>query len=371
MKTPLHPSSRATQQQEKFSRLSSVKRLVATLLFALCSAALYAQEPVRFFQFTDAHLFDDGDKLPREEAFKVAAEDRRSFRWAIGAMNDSGFRADFAVFTGDMGLLNVDFSQSRCAATPVPLSPTGLPPFRLDAAVEEVAELLAPLKVQRIYFVAGNNDVIHERIADSGRFPCFMALLQERMKTKHGPEVYPLLTKNAFVIRGLRFAGMDTVSFKAKENYAAPCAIAPEPVNCPKEQIALIGDLADDSPQPLVIFTHEPDLMDPFRKHAVWEIDETLRKDWEKTACGPKVIGIFAGHFHDEAKTSYAGADSSLAVNPCVAAKTRVAPPLSEKNQVGGAEQARGFLRVTVSPAGIQGVEATWYDTKTVVPQAQ
>ncbi|WP_263411051.1 metallophosphoesterase family protein [Terriglobus tenax] len=348
-----------------------MKRLFSLLLLVFACSTLHTQEPVRFFQFTDAHLFDDGDKMPREEAFKVAADDRRAFRWAIAAMNASDFHPDFAVFTGDLGLQNVDFSQSRCAATPVPLDAEGLPPFRLDNAVEEVADLLAPLKVTRIFFVAGNNDVIHERIADASRFSCFLALLQERMKVKHGAEVYPLLTRNAFVIRGLRFAGMDTVSIKSKDNFASPCGIAPEPINCPHEQISLIGDLADDSPQPLVIFTHAPDLIDPYRKHPVWDIDDALRKDWEQTACGPKVIGIFTGHFHDSALSTYAGVDNALAVNPCVAAKTRVAPPLSGKYQLNTADQARGFLRVTISPAGIQSVDASWYTSQTVVPPAK
>lgn len=347
------------------------RRLFSLLLLAFLCTTLHAQEPVRFFQFTDAHLFDDGYHLSREEAFKIAADDRRAVRWAVGAMNASNFNADFAIFTGDLGLQNVDFSQSRCAATPAPLETSGLPPFRLDAAVEETAELLAPLKVPRIYFIAGNNDVVNERIADGNRFSCFMALLQERMKAKHGPEVYPLQTKNAFVLRGLRFAGMDTVSIKTKDNYAAPCAIDPEPINCPHEQINLIGDLADASAQPLVIFTHEPDLIDPYRKHSVWDIDAALRKEWEETACGAKVIGIFAGHLHDGNKATYAGVDTSLAINPCVAAKTRVAPPLGEKNQWGGSGQARGFLRVQVSPAGIQSVDAAWYDTTTVVPPAK
>lgn len=343
------------------------------IAFLLSPVLALAQEPVSFFQFSDAHLFDDGYHLAREDAFKVAAEDRRSLRWAVAKMNEQQTTSrpvDFAVFTGDLGLQNVDFSQSRCAAIPVPLETTGLPPFRLDAAVEELTMLLQPLKVPRLYFIAGNNDVQNERISDGGRFSCFMALLQERMKKVGGAEVYPLLVKNSFVVRGVRFAGMDTVSIKTRDNFAKPCSIEPEPINCPKSQIDLIGDLADDSPQPIVIFTHVPDLVDPYRKQPAWDIDENLRKEWEETACGAKVLGIFAGHFHDSVRDDYGRLDSALAVNPCVAAKTRVAPPLAEKNQLDSKVLARGFLRVIVSPSGIQDTTVAWFDKDAIVPPA-
>ena len=94
---------------------------------------------ITFVQLTDAHIFDEGWKQSTADALREAADDWTALHWAIQEINglvSSGTQVDFVVYTGDLGLQNVDFPRTRdCRAIPLQLEP-GLPPSTLLSAVK-------------------------------------------------------------------------------------------------------------------------------------------------------------------------------------------------------------------------------------------
>jgi hypothetical protein len=123
----------------------------------------------------------------------------------------------------------------------------------------------------------------------------------------------------------------------------------------------------DEQSQPLLLFTHVPDLIDPYRAKPSWQIDVNARRLWEQDACDPKVLAIFAGHFHSADRSLYATntGTSNLALKKCVADKTWIAPPLAIKVQTKHDIQARGFSIVTImgGPIASVKVQADWYSS--------
>ena len=335
-------------------------------------------QSVRFVQFTDAHIFDDGWKETVAGAMRIAADDREALTWAIAETNhlvSQGQHIDFAVFTGDLGLQNVEILPP-CKAQPVPFEP-GLPPVRFDSAVREAAEELRQLSVKTIYFVPGNNDIVGEQITDLPRYSCFISELQKQLASGPSPTTVAMLElRNTFLLNGVRFTGLDSSTFKNAANYQSACASkspsgtkrlsALMPGSCPQIQLAYLRKFVSPSAtSPLIIFTHVPDVNDPFRRSPTWgDFAPDLRKDWDDEACRPNVIGIFAGHLHDPDRRYYGSPTGAqlLATTACIAAKTWIAPPLAVKNQQDRKPQARGFLVATVSPSlGIHAV-VYWFE---------
>jgi predicted MPP superfamily phosphohydrolase len=333
---------------------------------------------VTFAQLTDAHIFDDGWKQPVPQAMRQAANDRDALIWAIGEINrevNSGKRIDFVVYTGDLGLQNVAFAaDGSCQALPLSIQP-GLPPTTLPAAVEEIAEDLNSLAVRTIYFLPGNNDVENEDVTD-GRFGCFMAQLQDRVRAfSPALTVTELHADRSVLVNGVRIAGLDTASFKKQSNYEAACSpasAANDPTlkeACPQLEIDALKRMIDEDPNsPVLLFTHVPDVMDPYFhsrnpgvRKSTWDIQPQVRAVWEKEACSPSVLAIFAGHFHDSNRAVYGSnvTTQDLAYSECIADKTWIAPPLALKNQENKSTTARGFLLVTVS-AGKIDARAHW-----------
>jgi hypothetical protein len=117
-----------------------------------------------------------------------------------------------------------------------------------------------------------------------------------------------------------------------------------------------------DAGAPTLLFTHVPDLKDPFRQQPAWELDGPVRRAWEGEASKSNVLGIFAGHFHNPSRSLYGSSAGvrGLAVESHVAAKTYVAPPLAVKNQSGTRAPARGFMLVTANHTGISHTEVQW-----------
>jgi len=332
---------------------------------------------VTFAQLTDAHIFDDGKKLATPDALRQADNDRRALDWAIAQINRtaaSGTKIDFVVYTGDFGLENVTFPDGgACRALPVKTA-SGLPSTSLAPAVNEVAAELDRLEVRRVFLVAGNNDIRDEDVTDA-RFDCFVAELQKRVRSFARPlEVDMLRPDRAFEINGVRLAGLNTASFKSQANYAVACGRGDRTLvlACPGPQMESLRETAKGGAKsPLILFTHIPDLIDPYfhknnpgvRKSA-WEIPADARSIWEQEVCGPNVMAVFAGHFHDSNPAVY-GSNSTtadLAYTPCVAGKTWVAPPLALKNQERALAKARGFLLVRVADGKVADVQVKWFD---------
>src|SRR5207245_5226606 len=127
-----------------------------------------ASTPQNYVRATDdAHIFDEGWKQSTAEALQEAADDRTALHWAVQEINhlvSSGTVVDFVVYTGDLGLQNVDFPRdSNCKALPLQLEP-GLPPFTLQSAVKQVTAELEQLLVRRIYLLPGKNDLKGEDV---------------------------------------------------------------------------------------------------------------------------------------------------------------------------------------------------------------
>ncbi len=331
---------------------------------------------ITFAQLSDAHIFDDGWNLPTADALRQAADDRVALRWAIERINHlvaSGVSIDFVVYTGDFGLQNVDFPADGACKPLKPKIEPGLPMVPLRWAVNEVATELDQLVVRKIFVLAGNNDIVDENVLDTRRFDCFLSELQ---MVSHGYslplQISALNADSLVTINGIHLAGLNTASFKKLLNYDQACSNPPAPTDaamlreaCPASQMTLLRQF--NAARPMVLFTHVPDLKDPYRKSELWVIQPKVRQLWEKEICGPSVAAVFAAHFHDADRTIYATTTGTrdLVVSECVAGRTWVTPPLAAKNQVGKIPQARGFLLATVAATGVLQAQPIWYEPPT------
>jgi len=352
-----------------------------TILLFVFVAGLRGAPPakpgsVSFAQLTDPHIFDDGYRQSIPNAMRQAANDREALNWAVDQVNRavaSGAAIDFVVFTGDLGLQNVAMpSGGSCQALPFDPDP-GLPQSTLAGAVQEIADELNQLAVRKVFFVPGNNDIRDENVTDQ-RFECFMAELKSKLSTApQPPEVAALRAGVPIEINGIRIAGLNTASFKNQANYAKACAASTPALDlaCPKPQMDALARIADGT-MPVLLFTHVPDLIDPYRRKPSWDIPSDARSAWEREVCGPNIIGVFAGHFHDSNTNDYGSTDGSksLASTPCVAAKTWVAPPLAMKNQERTVARARGFVIGTIEGGKVAKVQVNWFDS-TLAPSIQ
>lgn len=346
-------------------------------LTALLSAQSGAsgQQSVTFVQLTDVHMFDEGWKQPVATSFRQAADDRDALSWSIQEINKlvaSGTKIDFVAYTGDLGLQNVDLSAGNCTAVRASVEP-GLPLFNPTSAINEFADQLNQLTVRIVLFVPGNNDLIQEGVNDAGRLDCFLTGVRARLETYPDPvRVLNLGLRNTTTINGIKFAGINSASFKKLANYDRDCSVVANVAKsaqlqeaCPETQLALLSGLVGPRTMtPLVLFTHVPDLKDPFRKASSWDLKDAVRATWESEACQPNVLAIFAGHFHDSTRAYYGTntGTKGLALAPCVAQKTWLAPPLAMKNQKDSTPQARGFVLATVSASGTVKADVRWFE---------
>jgi hypothetical protein len=370
--------------------------------------------PLTFVQITDLHLFDAGIKANnKSDAEREQSESREALRWAIAGINhliDSGVDISFVVFSGDLGLYAVrspdqpvcnanedaDYNNARSRGWPALLIP-------LQAAKELAGELKG-LQSKTLYFVPGNNDLAGEDPCDLGRYK---DLIRETAKaiSGSGPELVDLsaITVAESPQYGqYRLIGLNSASFKNPKDTSCYKPSRPDqtstgkvdtPVDpqrtpgCPEFESNKLLNLGDTNAY--LIFTHVPDLQDPWQQSQHPECKST-RPDAENDRCDswnskvdwsqlrsnlrrPNVAAIFAGHFHDSDRQIYATrADTtSLPVpadsNLTIAAKTWVTPPLSIKNQLGKPTTARGFLLVHIQgwagepPHLLVSVVPFWY----------
>ena len=344
------------------------KTSVAVLAVLFCSLSFAQDKPVlTFVQITDAHVFDDGWRQPTDSGYRSVGDDWSSLHWAmaeINAMKSSGKNIDFVVYTGDLGLSNVEL-RNDCGLAGTPVDANGMPPISKDWAARRLASELSALSVPVVYFVPGNNDLEDENVTDARRLPCFLGFVQSALTLMSSPVRVSELTADAAVSqKGFRLAGLNSASFKSDTKYKASCPAAGP--GCPEVEVGLLQKLeADTSFDPILVFTHIPDLVDPFRETFSWQISDPVRKQWNSVACNAKIMGIFAGHFHDSDRHLYASntATHDLAVpgSECVAGKTWVAPPLAIKNQLGKNPTARGLLYVRIFKNGQIRVAADWF----------
>lgn len=369
-----------------------------------------------FAQITDPHMFDDGPD-PKEKSNinqpeltnKARDEDARAFDWAIGQINRlnasgaSNTHIQFVAMTGDFGLEMVDFSSLKqlkdsgrlprfCQNQKDVPNNGKISTFTAIQASQRVAAQLAPIRVNTVYLVPGNNDLVAENIEDQLRFRCFVGLVQEQVnKIRSEPlalvelDTTPILLPSAaFEQHGIWLLGLNSASLKNRDNYRAcsnPAAMNSELARsaCPEPQMSALKEWSDENPNAVaLVFTHIPDLRDPFavRQAKDWNqvpsalvLDNKAHQDWLAFARSPQVLAIFAGHFHDPDRAVYHPDlnDSSkaefwgrLSVDPQITNKTWLAPPLAEKYQTGWYEQARGIALVRLQGKNVV-VKKCWY----------
>ena len=378
-----------------------------------------------FAQITDPHMFDDGpvkdypnsngpnDPDRRRVVDNARKEDANAFDWAVSQINRLSTESlpkqpvRFVVITGDFGLEAVNFQNLKAlgapsdlpasceqAIDPVPTSKLrNSPTFNAVQASEQLAKQLASLKFSTVYLVPGNNDLAEESVRDQFRFRCFIGLVQQQLNSIR-PEplslvqldTTPILIPPAgFAKPGYWLLGLNSASFKDRKNYNS-CSIKPaDPFDvvwnsCPDQQMNALLQWKNDNPNSLgLVFTHIPDLRDPFKVRekgedfdkvpSGWDLDKKPYDSWQAFARSPQVVAIFAGHFHDADRSVYhpipdapsrAVLWNRLSIDPLITKKTWVAPPLAEKFQTNGGGQARGFTVVRLQKNYVL-VDKCWY----------
>jgi hypothetical protein len=336
------------------------------------------QPAVTFVQITDAHVFDDGYRQYPDATFRQAGDDWASLHWAIGKINelaDAEGKIDFIVFTGDLGLQNVelrDLSKEPCKLSPGGVDGSGNPDFEgqpvitKDWAAVKLSRELNTLAVRTVYVVPGNNDLVNELVPEATRLECFLGELNSRLSAFSAAlpvKLIELRVSNPIPKDKFLLVGFNSASFKNEGNYKGFCPAYKN--GCPEWEINQLRALKppENSDREMVLFTHVPDLNDPYRKDSSWKISPKLRDVWEALACDPKVGAIFAGHFHDSDRNLYGNTSGTrtLTIRECVARKTWVAPPLAIKNQEGKNPTARGLLLVKLFRTGEPEVRVYWY----------
>jgi Calcineurin-like phosphoesterase len=321
---------------------------ISVLLLLALSPALLAQS-VTFVQFTDPHLYDAGAYLLPEGAKEEFLDNRAALDWAIlqtNRLQASGKHLDFVAITGDFGL-----------DAPSP----GLTPSSID----QLATSLGALQVNMILVVPGNNDLVDEPPSDISRFRKFVQDLQARLPNY----IIIDLCQRTVVVNRIRLLGLDSSSFENANGKDKEANRAEQL----KEMQRVAGEVKKGEPH--IIFTHIPDLEDPYRGssgkdvHEAWQIDKSGSDIWKKIISSKEVIGVFAGHFHDPRRVVYAQDYSWADKKPdlATAVKTWVAPPLAAEFQEKAEPRARGCLLVTVTATGKVTATPYWYAIPTQV----
>src|ERR1700719_1178393 len=356
---------------------------------------------VTFLQWTDPHVFDAGKGRPAEGVREEELDNWAAFHWAVLETNRLALaehrNIDFVVITGDFGLENVQLPSidgtlekdrdcsNRKAGEDGPIDRVPL-----DEAAAAVARELDALLVKRVYLVPGNNDLCHEDPRDLHRWAEFVFAVQQRLKgpaeTKNqsstnsknkvnnpdelkevelvdlsdslaqlydkDPRVTTLFPKEsppehlkAQVINGIHLLGLDSAFFKDHEKDEDKTLQPAADTDTSKEIDRIDGSIQPGSVY--LVFTHIPDLMDPFpqpdgKLKSSWKFHDeatlpgktTTHDKWINILKKPEVLGVFAGHFHISDRTLYPHSFANLKPDENTAAKFWLAPPLAEKYQL-------------------------------------
>lgn len=350
----------------------STLMLVVSLLQGQDSAPLiYAKPPegLDFIQITDLHLFDsETDRLSNEAALDWSLK-------AIEWYQNKGVLLRFVVFTGDLGL--------QCVVGPLDELPvTGcVKTTTLSQAADLLANKLIRLSIP-VYFVPGNNDLVDEKACDIVRYRNFLRSLRERIKEKGFSLPVIDLTVAPQETSGWRVFGLNSASFKypAVSHYvkeSCPRGYKSENVATSPEQeldlfVERVTSRTNNIKLPTLIFTHEPEIVDPFRLKVIWDLEQKHLTKWHDLMCGDAIVGVFAGHLHSQNFNLYGTAFTTAGnCKDAKSASTWVAPPLASKVQNPLARQARGLLWVRVGLTEPYQVSVTplWYEEGSLVPK--
>jgi hypothetical protein len=333
------------------NKLTRVFSIAALLLLAR-SGTLHAQT-VSFVQITDPHYFDAGKRSLPLASREEFLDNRQALDWAVLQTNRlqvAGKCLDFVAVTGDFGLEAVDDAS-------------------IPAAAQDIAKSLGTLAVRRLFLIPGNNDLKDEKPSDIFRFREFVRALQLDLPDHEVVD----LTQTTQLINGIRVVGLDSASFKNDGGKARETN--------KRVQLTEVNRVAAEiTPNvPHIIFTHIPDLEDPYRGpsgkdiHLGWQVDQAIASKWSSILAAKEVVAVFAGHFHDSRRSVYLQDYSWAANRPdsISGKKTWIAPPIAAKAQQSELVQARGFSIATVSADGSVSVSPVWLsDARTSTPIA-
>jgi predicted MPP superfamily phosphohydrolase len=319
---------------------------------------------VNFIQITDLHLFDASDN-------DDATSNKSAFIWALSVVDwyNKHHDIDFVVFTGDIGLDCVDDPESkskilRCKTTSSFLE-----------AVEIMSNYLQDVTLP-VYFVPGNNDLVDEEPCDIGHYRRFVTALNVALKKKGSSTRVVDLEQVDLAEEKLPvwLLGLNSASFKDSSKYSGvPCqaGIGPAPIAASAKEeldrfIRLVKTARSLGDRPILVFTHEPEIVDPYRLLPIWDLKTNQLESWHELLCNDTVTAVFAGHLHSQDFSLYGTAlpRASTGCGSKSAAATWIAPPLAAKNQNPLAPLARGLLWVRVGSARPYQVSVTplWYE---------
>ncbi len=363
---------------------------IAALLLALVTASSVSagveSQHLRFAQITDMHLFDAGYKCFAPDVQKEYSENLAALEWAIDAINAANLAKpiDFVVVTGDLGIENLAQPNEAERKLPKPTASgcdplTALsddygpvPSITVDQAAGAATGLLGKLEVTAIFLVPGNNDLRDENPADLSRYQAFVRSLAAKMpgRIRDLTNESNALPGSDTVVNGYRLIGLNSASFKptADELKSGPATGSDPIVDCvdshPTSDLSIarqtelerVGWLVAKSTAPTLLFTHVPDLPDPYSKRqkndsqtcrfpSAWLLNSKAIATWQSIVALGHVVGTFAGHFHSSLPTLYGRAGTNAVGH---AGDVYVAPPLSIRLQWTTDDPQRGFVVVDV-----------------------
>jgi hypothetical protein len=390
---------------------------------------LDARPKLRFAQITDMHLFDAGYNCYAPDVDIEQDSAINGLKWAVDQINQENQVAalNFVVITGDIGIANLANGKipphnlsigDACSQNPS--TPKELGPVKSESiqqAAINFACILRELKVRSIYLVPGENDVVPAPPGRESYREFVQALSRElpgRIRDLSGI-VDPASDAPWDVVQGYRLIGFDSASFNpsdAELNKSVPEAPlggkpAPTPPPCrdpdprsANSQVSRTAKLAAKTSGPFLLFTHIPDLEDPYDGRQVnpttgkeeacsltssWmlahdleenqdpEKEPTSRQDWAGILTNQNLVGVFVGHVHSPDASQYGGpffpvstkqekqVQGSGPVEPPTAVrKIYVAPPISRKDQWNTPNPRRGLLIIEVQGT-LVNAKIDWY----------
>jgi hypothetical protein len=372
---------------------------------------------------TDPHLFiplsQDPDKAKKDSGEKQEKLNEKALADTlrrIGSLPEGDGPPAFLVFTGDLGVDPCDIAKttpppaaqpkpppnSTAAAvkTPEPAKDCEADDTKRKAQVDKLATLLGSSPVQKIYLVAGNNDVAREQPggAELGYFNKLIDDVQAKIiENKSNVQLHNLTgcygsggdPRSCYADAAgtsYRLIGFPSYSFKNETGSA-------ESATTQEKQFQVFRGLVDQARQDgkkVLIVSHIPEIDDPYllaqdryagkqpttkkidtdakssrSAWSAWNVSKKLQDDWSGVIASDSVAGVLAGHLHDSHKEIYRAPYTWSTLNDHRAGlgKLFLAPPLAVKRQDESPIQARGFSLVRLGSDSIEPL-LYWYNSE-------
>ena len=354
--------------------------LVGFFILLTCTA----QAQINFVQITDPHIFDDikeedGSRLNDKAALASFVDDLNQRVAEKVAQKTSAYA--FVVVTGDLGLEQLLKGVKEDDRK-----------YKLETAAVELASIIGLSKVGTWLFVPGNNDLLDEVPANVKYYHQFIEALSEAVQgAENKITIVDLCApeKKPFQLGEYGFIGFNDASFKNQDGDATAGRVVRIWENF-AEQVTNVAEVSRQLEAKEIrfayIFYHIPEIDDPYSVtlkddheslkprfantgltggpyiHSAWFVKSAVREEWNKIVVNPKVMGLFAGHFHDNKKSTYESFQwlRTRHYLSDTMAKLHVAPPLALKKQKGKDEQARGFQEVHIDGNGKVSARIFW-----------